>query len=115
MNEEIRIEFENKLEEIIDNFDFDRVHKVMEFLNWNWVSCDGVPTIGKLVTTVQKEFRRAFEEVLQSKEGLKMSTGGFQWYIGYHPEHKEIKNKLELELKFILAQQNDNSFEYEGE
>jgi hypothetical protein len=45
MNKEI-------LDEILDEFDFEKVHKAMVALNWKWV--DGVPTIGDLRRTARE-------------------------------------------------------------
>lgn len=44
-------EFEKKKQEVLDSFDFDKVHKVMKFLNWKWFnaeSSDMVPSISEL-------------------------------------------------------------------
>ena len=36
------------IEDILDEFDFGKVHQVMEHLNWIWHDSDGVPTLGQL-------------------------------------------------------------------
>lgn len=35
------------IQEILDGFDFERVHKVMTFLNWQWIAY-GVPSIERM-------------------------------------------------------------------
>ena len=41
------------IDDIIDNFDFKRVHSVMEHLNWKWVD-KGIPSIDDLKDTSLK-------------------------------------------------------------
>lgn len=38
---------EDQIEEILDEFDFGKVHKVMTHLGWTWHG-EGIPTIGDL-------------------------------------------------------------------
>jgi hypothetical protein len=39
---------QDKIDEILDEFDFPRVHMVMEHLEWKWSTIAGVPSIGDL-------------------------------------------------------------------
>ena len=49
MNKDInRNKLENLLDEIMDNFDFEKVAKVMETLNWTWLGADTSPTVEEL-------------------------------------------------------------------
>jgi hypothetical protein len=45
------------IDEIMDEFDFEKVHRTMKALEWTWYGSDGVPTIGDL--------RRTARELLQ--------------------------------------------------
>jgi hypothetical protein len=76
------------IEEILDNFDFQKVKKVMDALDWVWVSCDGVPDIYDL----RKESRRLLKEVIKTKS-YQIGTGGFvaSYYYG------------ELSLEFVVC------------
>ena len=63
------------INEILDEFDFEKVHRTMKALDWTWYGSDGVPSIGDL--------RRAARELLQ--ELLKhnhycVGTGGLFAY-----------------------------------
>ena len=40
------------IDDIIENFDFKRVHSVMEHLNWKWID-KGVPSIDDLKDTAR--------------------------------------------------------------
>jgi hypothetical protein len=47
MSEAINID--DAVEDILDEFDFEKVKKVMDFLDWKWHAAeDGVPRIGEL-------------------------------------------------------------------
>ena len=59
------------IDEILDEFDFEKVHKVMEFLDWKWGG--GVPTIGGM----RKVARNLLKEAAEG-EVVAIGTGGFQ-------------------------------------
>lgn len=85
------------IEHILDNFDFERVHKVMTVLNWTWYFTEGVPEISDL----RKEARRLLKDVAKRKEDrVCTGTGGFEVY----------KEDGVLELKFVVAEW-DEEFE----
>ena len=63
------------VDDIMDNFDFDKVHNVMVELDWGWGDSDGnlsIPEIWEL----KKSARRLLKESME--EGLCVATGGFQ-------------------------------------
>lgn len=76
------------IDEILDNFNFERVHNVMMHLDWDWASTDGVPNISDL----RKCARRLLKEVAYSEEYNSVGTGGLEAY----------KKDRELSLKFVL-------------
>lgn len=41
------------IEHILDEFDFHKVQKAMEALNWTWATSDGIPDIGELRKTAR--------------------------------------------------------------
>lgn len=62
-----------QIAEIMDFFDFDKVHKAMVALNWKWAMAeDGVPQIWEL----RKEARRLLYQVAFSNCEM-VSCGGF--------------------------------------
>lgn len=62
-----------KIEDIIRDFDFKKVHDVMDFLDWKWaMSKEGVPTIEEL----QAEARRLLVEAVTERTCV--ATGGFR-------------------------------------
>lgn len=92
MEEKLQSDFEW----ILDNFDFERVHKVMAFLDWKWFTVDGykVPSIEQM----KESCRELFEE-MKDKETDNMSSGGF--YVRKFPDI--------ITLAFVLA---DETTEY---
>ena len=90
-------EISSAVNEVMDLFDYERVHKVMEFLDWKWID-KGIPEIYDL----RVESRRLLEEVAnkvieEGEEYYFVATGGFKaeaW--------KNDEGKLGLRLNFIL-------------
>lgn len=80
------------IESIMDNFDFDKVQKVMEFLNWKWVSTEnGIPSVQEL----RSQARRLIKEAIEEK--VRIATGGFR--VDYFYEDEGY-----VELSFIVDQ-----------
>jgi hypothetical protein len=93
------------IDDIIKNFDFDKVQSVMEFLDWQWAG-EGVPTIKSLKETAKRLLKGAVEARLGPyknehwEQPIIHGTGGFEARAWCNKE----KTKIEvLDLKFILA------------
>ena len=92
------------IDDIIENFDFDKVQSVMDYLNWRWV--------GEYVTVdmLKKEARRLLRGAAEARLGqyknehweqaIIHGTGGFQ-ASAFCDEYKT--KIVALELKFVLA------------
>ena len=62
-----------KIECIMRNFDFERVHKVMELLDWHWAfTSKGVPTVEE----IKVEARRILIDACEEETNI--ATGGFR-------------------------------------
>jgi hypothetical protein len=81
--------FGRQVEEVLDSFDFDRVHQVMESLTWAWANLDRVPTRAELVA----EAHRLLME-LEGRPGVH-GSGGLR---------ASYKEDGTLSLKFILCE-----------
>lgn len=80
------------VDEIIKNFDFEKVHRVMVFLDWRWGGYTGDPNDRGKVPTMD-ELKKAARD--RCEEALKFGTsvtGGFHASYEYG----------ELSLKFAL-------------
>ena len=65
----------DSIDNILDEFDFERVHKVMVALNWQWHNTDGVPTIGDLRRTARDLLRSVVQD-----NHVMVGSGGFFAY-----------------------------------
>ena len=79
-----------KIDEIVDNFDFERVKDTMDALNWGWATTRGeVPEISDMKALVRSLFKDLFYH-----ESTQVATGGF------------VANRDDddnLELSFVVA------------
>ena len=92
------------IDDILENFNFDRVQIAMDYLNWKWA--------GEYVTTkmLVKEARRLLREAAGTrlrqfndthwKVGVTHSTGGFHATAYCNESKTKITG---LDLKFVLA------------
>ena len=81
--------FERQVDEVLEAFDFGRVHRVMVSLAWTWANLDRVPTKAELAA----EARRLLCE-LDGKPGVH-GSGGLR---------ASFKEDGTLSLKFILCE-----------
>jgi hypothetical protein len=66
----------------LDEFDFERVHKVMTFLDWTWADSTEVPDILALRRNCRKYLQEVVRGALERKdEGGEfiMGSGGFRY------------------------------------
>jgi hypothetical protein len=92
------------IEEIIENFDFDKCHRAMEVLNWKWVVV-GVPT----VEIIKERAKRRLDDVVEmindktekKRSGVDyfVSSGGLK-ATGWINRYGQIEA---LRLEFILT------------
>ena len=92
------------IDEVIDSFDFERVQKVMEFVEWKWIDPDGnltVPSVPRLKGSARRSLKLAYDA--WNKHGYDYSvagTGGFEaqcWGYG------EGESSLFI-LRFVLEE-----------
>lgn len=104
---------EKLIENILENFDFEKVRKVMEFLNWTWATTpepNSVPTTYQLIKSSKERLENAYKCALKEKENYYSSSGGFEAFAEYNDKTKKVDY---LELKFILtdwAEQADDNY-----
>ena len=84
---------EDKIKNIMENFDFERVHKTMKKLNWKWFISveegERVPTLNEIKETALKMLHDAIEK-------YSYSTGGFS--VKYN------KDTGRLSLSFVVEE-----------
>lgn len=89
---------------VMENFDFNRVHRVMVNLDWKWVIGDGettVPSIYRLTRNAERLLREAAQHYGE-EEFYSCGTGGFM-------AHLEGET---LTLQFILSTMTTNASDF---
>ena len=94
----------NMINDVIENFNFLKCHKVMTHLNWRWGN-EGVPTIDKIKESAVERMRSAIDRVrdkenkISSSDFTSVSSGGLKataWKNRYG--HLEF-----IRLEFVLT------------
>jgi hypothetical protein len=68
----------NKIDYIIENFDWERIHKAMVALDWFWGDDDEAPSIGRLVIKARDLLTQAATSAAQHDEECHAATGGLR-------------------------------------
>lgn len=68
---------QDKMDEILDEFDFAKMQRVMEFLDWKWATIGHVPMQGDIRRAVREELRK-----LTIKNNAKQNKGA-EWEEEY--------------------------------
>jgi hypothetical protein len=76
MKHELSKESGKLIDEIMDEFDFEIVHRTMKALDWKWSGCDGIPSIGDL----RRMARELLQELLRNDKYHLTGTGGLYAY-----------------------------------
>ena len=63
------------IDEILDEFNFEDVHRTMKALDWTWYGSDSVPSIGDL----RRQARKLLQELLKDNNQC-VGTGGLFAY-----------------------------------
>ena len=92
----------DEIDDIMDNFDFDKVHKAMTLLGWRWwireTDSLDIPDIPRL----RNRARRLMQDAMGSHmPSYSTGTGGFE-------VHKTTEEgKVYLSLSFVLTEWNN--------
>lgn len=97
-----------KEQEIIDNilneFDFEKCHRVMKFLNWTWGFNPNPPSVNELRKSAKDRFNNAIEGILTEKSHshhyrYSCSSGGLKASV-WKNKYNQI---CRAELEFVLT------------
>jgi len=91
--------YEKMVEDVLGNFDFERVHKVMTCLDWKWR--EGIPNYYQLIKTAKDLLERVLKKDIKY-----IGTGGFT-------ATKEVfdDGDIRLGLYFSVADWESESWE----
>lgn len=96
---------EQMIDEIIENFDFDRCQFTMEKLNWEWFP-NGVPTLERLKNSARLRLKDVAKELSKKNNGLTSkdyyfsSSGGLK-ATGWRNRFGHVQA---LQLEFVLSE-----------
>lgn len=83
---------EKSFEIAFDELNWHKIHDVMEFLNWQWAGCSGVPSVSEMKKTVKD----LFKQISVYEYGNGLATGGFRVFV-------EAEGDIEyISIQFIL-------------
>lgn len=103
------------IDDCIADFDFEKVHKVMEFLDWKWAKNDKVPDIQEMKEHVKSLFDDAvFACFENNEESYHVESGGFEVFIERYWDDKN-KQSFFCKISFIAEQNEIDSREFEDE
>lgn len=96
----------DQIDDIIYNFDFEKVHKIMKILKWRWFIGGElvIPSVQQLVKQARKLLFRA------ATETTSVELGGFKATAKYSK-----KDVLNLRLEFILERYYNETSEITNE
>lgn len=96
---------EKLIESILENFDFEKVRKVMDFLNWTWVDNE-VPSTYKLINSAKKRLEEAYDASIRENQNYFINSGGLKasaiWEEG---------QVIFLELEFVLTSWDESIYD----
>lgn len=104
-------QFRNRVDEIIEHFDFEKVHKVMELLNWRWAcyedenyeDCyDTVPSVGALRIQARKLLIDAVDKGYGGCGGFEVSCFVYEDGPEEEGDPDDFEHSVHLELKFVI-------------
>jgi hypothetical protein len=99
------IKMKEMVENVLENFDFEKVYLTMRALNWTWGYNVTTPTIEQMKSTARYLMEGAINgakksENLRQYEPYFNATGGFKAYC-FINRHKHI---VSLHLEFIVSE-----------
>jgi len=92
---------EDLINEVMDEFDYDKVQRVMEFIDWKWASVDGVLSVGDLKRKSRILLSDCVNGATLHKQDVIISTGGFKAEATWDNESNKIYN---ITLRFVLEE-----------
>lgn len=90
-------EISDLVEDVLDEFDFYKIAKVMHFLEWKWDHVTGVPTMGDLRRQARKLLRLAINGCINNETHYVVGSGGFRAEAWKSNEIVQIRLAFELE------------------
>ncbi len=78
-----------RIKDIMKYFDFQKVHKVMKLLNWDWAPSTGIPSVAEIKDNARAKLVKAVTE--GNDTDCYCTSGG-----GLHVEYSKKYKRLDL-------------------
>lgn len=101
--ENITNNYSDQIDEIMDWFDFDKVHKAMVATDWRWTGFDDVPSVEEIRADARKNLKEVIER--HSEEGGYVYSGGLKASLKKYDEGDV------LTLEFIVSDWDARTFD----
>lgn len=88
------------IDNIIRNYNFEVVHKVMKFLNWRWLDAKQSPSIDELIDKAKTHLNDTYDTSTTEQDTVIISNGGFKVTAMYSYDLLEV---FSLELVFSVS------------
>jgi hypothetical protein len=94
-------DFDKFKEKLIEEFDWEKVHKIMTFLNWEWhinredFQVNGVPTVPQLKEGVLSFVDSAIKAFYELPDFIYHDVGGFKIFV------REFEKEISIEVMFV--------------
>ena len=95
-------------DKVLEEFEFDKVHRAMEALNWTWAPLGRVPTISELIDEVKHQIDSCIRDFVNGKDDCAYSTGGFETRIDLDPDD----DMPIITVKFVVDSWEEFSSDY---
>lgn len=100
MEPKIELKLMKEIDNITETFDFEKVHKVMVFLNWRWYfredkndpfseATTRIPKISEIIFEAKEKLMTAGNLAYDNEEKYTISSGGFTASAYYDKEEEE--------------------------
>lgn len=93
---------EEKIIEVLENFNFGKVQMVMDFLNWKWIDTDGTFTIPSYYRMIERAKDLLHCCKNNKNETVTISTGGF---VAHKNKDKDGENVYSL--SFVICESSN--------
>lgn len=113
MNRELTIKEQAMIDEIMDEFEFEKVKKVMDCLKWKWCKSEGenyyfeVPSLREIKRRGRSLLKDAILKIGKNEKDFYINIGGFVVEINRYDDDEELIISLAFEIEKIYIDEKD--------
>jgi len=102
--------YDKSISDIVEGFDYEKVKKVMDCLEWEWGGGDKIPTIDEIEEVSIRLLRRAVSENISqcATGGFVVTKDGHYLTLSFNVENTDNVSMVEV-LEDIMGEKEDES------